>query len=141
MSKTISHRITIKASPDKVFKALSTLEGLRSWYTPHVEGSAGHGKEAAFKFTGREPFRWRFIELVPNSRVRWECVEGPGSASGTTVTFRLSDKGNGRTTLECDHEEWPDEHESLPTCNTFWGILMGHLRDYAENAKGVPAFH
>ena len=25
--------------------------------------------------------------------------------------------------------------------NTLWGILMGHLRNYAETAKPVPAFN
>jgi uncharacterized protein YndB with AHSA1/START domain len=137
----ISHKITVQAAPDRVFKALSTEEGLTGWYTPRLEGGVGEGRDAVFKFTGQDPFRWRFVELTPDSRVRWECVEGPGAASGTTVTFRLFDKGDGRTSVEFDHDGWPESHPSFITCNTFWGILMGHLKNYVETAKAIPAFH
>jgi len=41
----------------------------------------------------------------------------PGAASGSTVTFRLS----------------------ATTCNTLWGILMGHLKAYAETSTRFPA--
>jgi uncharacterized protein YndB with AHSA1/START domain len=139
MSK-ISHKITIDAPADRVFKALSTAEGLKGWYTADLEGKVGQGKEAIFKFTGQEPFRWKFAELAPNS-VRWECIEGPGAAAGTAVTFRLSDKGKGRTTLEFDHDDWPDSDGAFATCNTLWGILMGHLKNYAEAGRANPAFN
>jgi uncharacterized protein YndB with AHSA1/START domain len=137
----ISHKITIQASPDRVFKALSTAEGLKGWYTPQLEGRVGEGKEGVFKFTGHPSFRWRFAEFTPDSRVRWECVEGPGPAAGTTVTFRLRDTGDGRTSVECDHDGWPESDPGFTTCNTLWGILMGHLKNYAETAKAAPAFH
>ena len=136
----ISHKITVQAAPDRVFQVLSTAEGLKGWYTPQLEGRVGEGKEVVLKFTGQEPFRWRLTESTPNSRVRWECVEGPGTAAGTTVTFRLVDKGDGRTSVELDHDGWPESHPAFTTCNTFWGILMGHLKDYAETAKATPAF-
>ena len=135
-----SHKIRIKAPRERVFKALSTAEGLKGWYTPQLQGDVAQGREAVFSFTGRDPFRWRFAELSPNSRVRWECIEGPGSAAGTTVTFRVSDTGDGRTVVECDHEGWPQTDDAFTTCNTLWGVLMDHLRTYAETAKPAPAF-
>ena len=88
----------------------------------------------------REPFRWRFAKLSPNTRVRWECVEGPGAAAGTTVTFRLTETPEGQTLVECDREGLAGSHEAFTTCNTLWGILMGHLKNYAETAKPAPAF-
>ncbi len=137
----ISQKITIQAAPDRVFKVLSTAEGLKGWYTPQLEGSVGEGKDVVFKFAGQEPFRWRVVESTPNSQLRWECVAGPGAAAGTTATFRLSDKGDGRTSVEFDHDGWPESDPSFTTCNTFWGILMGHLKNYVETAKPTPAFH
>ncbi len=137
---TLSHKIHINAPQDRVYKALSTSEGLKSWYTPHLEGEVRQGGTAVFRFTDKEPFRWKFVEISPNSRVRWECVEGPGAARGTAVTFRLSDKGDGRTVVECDHDGWPDSHEAFTLCNTLWGILMGHLKNYAETTEPAPAF-
>src|SRR5260370_21608419 len=96
----ISHKITIQATPDRVFKALSTAEGLKAWYTPQVDGGVGEGKDVVFKFAGQEPFRWRVVESTPNSQLRWECAAGPGAAAGSTVTFPLSATRSGRASVE-----------------------------------------
>ena len=139
MTKT-SHEIRIQAPLDRVFRAVSTAEGLKGWYTPDLEGEVGADQEFVLRFASREPFRWKVAQLQPNSFARWECLEGPGAAPGTMVTFRVSDAGDGRTEVKCDHEGWPESHEALATCNTLWGILMHHLKNYAETEKPEPAF-
>jgi uncharacterized protein YndB with AHSA1/START domain len=63
----------------------------------------------------------------------------PGAASGSTVTFRLSATTDGRTQVELDHEGFEDSDEVVKTCNTLWGILMGHLKAYAETSTRFPA--
>jgi uncharacterized protein YndB with AHSA1/START domain len=137
---TISHEIRIAAPRDRVYAALSTRDGLTSWHTADLEGDVEEGEEALFRFNGREPFRWRFLELTPESRVRWECTKGPGAAAGTTVTVRLSDTTDGRTQVELDHDGFSDSDGAAKTCNTLWGILMGHLKTYAETAVPSLAF-
>ena len=119
---------------------LIDIRGLKGWYTPHLKGEVGADREFVLRFTGREPFRWKVAELSPDSLARWECLEEHGAASGTTVTFRVSDVGDDRTAVECDHEGRPESHEALATCNTLWGILMHHLRNHAETEKPEPAF-
>ena len=133
-----SHRIRIKAQPDQVYKAVSTTEGLKGWFTPDIEGDVAPGKTALFRHEGRDNFRWKFTEMTPATLSRWECVEGPGAAAGTKVMFRL--KADGQTTVvECDHDEWPDKHGAFEACNTLWGILMGRLKEYSETGKSHPA--
>ena len=39
----IVHEIKVKASRDRVFAALATLDGLKSWHTARTEGTAGVG--------------------------------------------------------------------------------------------------
>jgi uncharacterized protein YndB with AHSA1/START domain len=138
MSKT-SHKITINATKSRVFDALSTKDGLKGWYTPQVEGEVGEGETVVLGFKDEVPFHWRFVEVASPTRIKWECVEGPGAAAGTRVDFRLSDR-DGHTTVECDHEGFSEADKALRSCNTLWGILMGRLRDYAETAKPAPAF-
>jgi uncharacterized protein YndB with AHSA1/START domain len=135
----LAHKVHIDAARDRTFDALSTTEGLKSWYTPNIEGEVAQAQEAIFRFTGRRPFRWRVVELTPDSRARWECVEGPGNAAGTTVMFHLSDDGDG-TVVELEHEGWPDGDDAFTTCNTLWGTLVDHLREYAETGRPDPAF-
>jgi uncharacterized protein YndB with AHSA1/START domain len=138
---TLSHKVTVNAPQERLFQALSTVEGLRGWYTPKIEGAVDKDHEAVFRFTDEEPFRWKFIEIKPNSLVRWKCIAGPGEAVGTTVTFGVSGKGAYQSVVECDHEGWPDGNGALKTCNTLWGMLMGHLKKYAETGHADPVFN
>ena len=137
MNKT-THRIRIKAQPGRVYTALATADGLKGWFTPDIEGKVEPGQTALFRHDGRDSFRWKFVEMTPDTNSRWECVEGPGAAAGTKVLFDL--KGDGSTTVvECNHESWPEGHDAFNSCNTLWGILMGRLKDYSETGKSQPA--
>jgi uncharacterized protein YndB with AHSA1/START domain len=140
MAKT-SHRINVGAPKSRVFNALTTLNGLKGWYTPHIQGGLAAGETAIFSFTDEDPFHWQFVELVPPVQVRWRCVQGPGRAAGTAVTFRLSEHKDGRTTVECDHEGFDESDKALGSCNTLWGILMDRLRKFSETDKPQPAFN
>jgi uncharacterized protein YndB with AHSA1/START domain len=73
----VAHKIRIKAPRADLFEALSTVEGLTGWYTPHLDANVAKGNEVTFRFAGREPFRWKITELSPTSRVRWDCIERP----------------------------------------------------------------
>lgn len=137
---TLSHRIRISAPRDRVYLAISTRNGLTGWYTADLQGDPGRGEEALFKFAGHEPFRWRFTELSPGSRLRWECTEGPGAAAGTTATFSLSQTTDGRTQVDLDHDGFRGSDPALAACNTLWGILLGHLKSYEETEVPSPAF-
>jgi uncharacterized protein YndB with AHSA1/START domain len=89
---------------------------------------------------GESHFDGASLRLSPDSRVRWECTEGPGQAAGTRVTFRLVEVPDGRTQIELGDDGWNEGDRALKTCNTLWGILLGHLRAYAETAGPSPAF-
>ena len=134
-----SHKIRLHAAPDHVHQALTTQVGLQSWFTPHVEDQVSEGHKVKMSFGGKEPFRWRMSSFKPATRMHWECLEGPGSVKGTSVTCTLSNQG-GQTVLECDHDGWPKGHEAFATCNTLWGILMRRLKEYAETGTANPAF-
>lgn len=134
------HKITVNAPAAKIFNAISTIEGLKGWYTPTIEGNTAKGQEATFLFSGKKSFRWKFVEIKPFTHVKWECLEGPGAARGTSVSFSIEEKGPHQASVDCDHDNWPDGHGAIKTCNTLWGILMGHLKQYAESGHPDPAF-
>ena len=50
----IIHRVRIKASPDKVFWALSTIEGLAAWWTENTSGTTDVGKTIALAHLQKE---------------------------------------------------------------------------------------
>ena len=133
-----SHKIRVHATPDQVYQALSTKDGLKGWFTAQMDGEVGEGQDVRMHFKGKESFGWHLAQVKPG-HVRWNCTEGPGSAKGTSLTYVLKGEG-GDTVIECDHDGWPEEHEALATCNTLWGMLMGHLKTFAETGKPAPAF-
>jgi uncharacterized protein YndB with AHSA1/START domain len=135
----ISHEIRISASLADVFKTISTIDGLKGWYTTRVEGEMAAGKAIRVHADGRPPFSWRISELRPPTGTTWECIEGPGTAPGATATFRLSTK-DSRTQVQLDYEGMAEDNPAFATCNTLWGTMLGHLKQYAETGKASPAF-
>jgi uncharacterized protein YndB with AHSA1/START domain len=139
---THSHRILINAPKREVFNAITTEEGLRGWYTPTTQGGAGHGEQIKLHFKTKEgPLHWKIEVTEPGTTVRWECLEGPGSAAGTKAIFHLVEKGEGSTSVDLDHEGKDESDDKLRVCNTMWGVLMSHLKKYAETKNPEPAFH
>ena len=138
---TNAHSIRIDAPEQEIIAALTTRVGLQGWYTPKVEGATGKGSEVVLHFSGKEgPFRWKIREAGQDNEVIWDCLDGPGASSGTAVVFRLAGSNERGTTLELDHEGLDEEDEKNKVCNTMWGALMLHLKNYVETKHPQPAF-
>ncbi len=140
--KKSEHKATVEAPASEVFKAITTAEGLKGWYTKEVKGDPGKTNgEFTLSFPKHEgPFSWKVTSLKPESEIAWECTAGPGQAKGTKAVFRLAPKGEGKTTVELQHEGFEDTDEKIKTCNTLWGGLLFHLKEYAEKHQPEPAF-
>lgn len=136
----IDHEIKIDAPVEKTFQALSTLNGLKSWHTAHIDGKADLHGVLTFSGTGKPVFRWKIAQVEPNKKLVWECLEGPGDSVGTKVAYKLSKTDDGRTLVELSHQAWPHEQGNFRKCNTLWGILLHHLKNYVETGKSEPAF-
>ena len=136
----ISHEIKIKATPDHVFAALTKVDELKAWHSGHVSGHDRVGGVLHIEGSGKPGFDWKVTELSPPKRVGWICTAGPGDSVGTTVLFELSLADQGRTLVECTHGGWPGTHGNYRKCNTLWGVLLHHLRQYVETGKPAPAF-
>jgi uncharacterized protein YndB with AHSA1/START domain len=136
----IQHEIKIQATPERVFQALARVEDLRAWHSAQVQGSGGVGGVLTFEHTGGPTFHWEVAESVPQKRVAWKCTAGPGDSVGTTVSFDLAPTADGRTLVELAHKGWPGTHGNYRKCNTYWGVLLHHLKQYLETGACRPAF-
>lgn len=135
----IDHEIKVSAPPERVFAALTTLEGVKGWHTPNASGDGSVGSEWVFAFADHPEFRWEITQSDAPGRVAWRCTRGPGDSVGTTATFVITPVAD-RTLLELQHAGWPGTHGNFRKCNTTWGVLLHHLRDYAETGYAAPAF-
>lgn len=67
-------RVLVKARPDEVFDAIATLDGLRGWWTPLVEGSTSSGGDLRFEFEGLDQHIMMHVDASHQSTlVRWTC--------------------------------------------------------------------
>lgn len=135
----INHEITIKAPVARVFKALTTLNDLKSWHGSHMSGEATLNGVLTSKVKDKPTFQWKIIACKPEQNVAWECIEGPGDSVGTQAIFNLSPTKDGRVLVEFSHTQWPGEHGNYRKCNTLWGVLLHHLKHYVETGVVAPA--
>jgi uncharacterized protein YndB with AHSA1/START domain len=134
----ILHRVGIKSSsPEDVYAALATIEGLSGWWTTDTQGKTDVGGVIEFRFVpGGIDMKVRGLE--PGRRVTWEVVGGPEEWIGTTVTFDLKQEDDFTIVL-FKHEGWKEEVEFMYHCSTKWGSFLLSLKSLLETGTGAPA--
>ncbi|WP_034090292.1 SRPBCC family protein [Streptacidiphilus albus] len=135
----ILHRIgVVTPSPEKVYEALTTVEGLAGWWTVDTGGDAAVGGTLAFRFPPVGGFDMEVVELRPSERVVWRVVDGPEEWIGTTVTWDLRQDGD-YTIVLFSHEGWREPVEFMHHCSTKWGSYLMSLKSLLETGAGAPA--
>jgi uncharacterized protein YndB with AHSA1/START domain len=128
----ILHRVGAAAPPQRVYQALTTLEGLRGWWIADTQGDPRPGGTIDFGFTDMQ-----VVESAPDRRVRWRCTRGPQEWVGTEVTFDLSPK-EGQTFVVFKHSGWKEPVEFMHHCSTKWAIFLMSLKSLIETGTGNP---
>nr|MDT0664619.1 SRPBCC domain-containing protein [Micromonospora sp. DSM 115978] len=124
-------------SPDKVYDALTTIEGLSGWWTVDTSGSSGEvGGVIEFRF-GPGGFDMQVVELEPAKRVVWQVVDGPAEWVGTTVTWELNQAGD-YTVVLFSHAGWREPVEFMHHCSTKWAVYLLSLKALLETGTGNP---
>jgi uncharacterized protein YndB with AHSA1/START domain len=141
----IVHRVGIKSSLASVYQALSTVEGVASWWTDDVSGAARIGDTLTFNFrlpTGelKGSMVMAVRELQAPTRVVWECVDGPAEWIGTMISFDLVDE-DAQTTVKFAHRGWREEVDFTAHCSMKWAVFLLSLRDYVQTGRGQPSPH
>ena len=132
----ILHRVGIKSSPDEVYKALTTREGLAAWWTNNTQGESNVGGVLQFRF-GNGGFDMKVLELDPAKRVLWQVVDGPKEWIGTKVSWELRQESDYAIVL-FKHEDWKEPVEFMHHCSTKWGLFLMSLKSLVETGKGAP---
>ncbi|ADP79233.1 SRPBCC family protein [Pseudofrankia inefficax] len=135
----ILHRVGVKAvTPEKVYEALTTVEGLAGWWTDDTKGDGDVGGVLQFRFPPVGGFDMRVVELLPPERVAWRVVDGPEEWVGTTIDWELRQSGD-YTIVLFSHEGWREPGEFMHHCSTKWGSFLLSLKALLETGVGAPA--
>lgn len=137
----LQHAISIAANPDQVFDAVSTEDGLASWWTPNVQiRGEGEAERYVFGFDDgsvRAVFSLR--ERQEPERLVLACVGGIEDWQGTELVFAV-EPIEGGTLVRFDHAGWTTEDWYYRQCNSTWGHLMYHLKRACEEGVDDPFF-
>ncbi len=133
----ILHRIGVEhSSPEQVYEALTTLDGLSGWWAEKTSGETGMGGVIEFRF-GPGGIDMRVAELVPGRTVRWDVADGPAEWIGTSVQFDLRQDGDWTIVL-FRHEGWREPVEFMHHCSTKWATFLMSLKQLLETGTGAP---
>jgi hypothetical protein len=133
----ILHKVGIKSSsPDDVYKALTTIEGLSEWWTTTTQGDNNIGGVLQFRF-GNGGFDMKVLEFESARRVLWQVVDGPEEWIGTKISFDL-DQRDDWTIVLFKHADWKAPVEFMHHCSTKWAVFLLSLKSLLETGKGAP---
>ena len=134
MTYAIKHLFHINASLEKVFEAISTINGMTNWWTTKITGNSELGGVIHFRFPESGP-DMKVIERKVNEKISWECVESPFGWVGNTFTFAL-DENEGKTRVRFSHDGWNEQDDFYAACCFSWGRYLESLRQYCQTGNG-----
>jgi len=125
----------INAPIQKVFHALSSIDGLSNWWTNDTSGSAVLDGIIKFRFAGSGGPDMKVIEQETNKKISWKCIDSPHGWVGHTFTFLL-DENEEKTRIRFSHSGWEVQDDFYAICSFSWGRYMESLRQYCQYEKG-----
>jgi uncharacterized protein YndB with AHSA1/START domain len=135
----ILHRVGVKnGSPEKVYDALTTVDGLAGWWTDDTSGNGDVGGVLEFRFPPVGGFDMEVVELQPRQRVAWRVVDGPEEWIGTTIHWDLR-QDDDYTIVLFKHQGWKEQVEFMNHCSTKWASYLLSLKSLVETGEGAPA--
>jgi uncharacterized protein YndB with AHSA1/START domain len=131
--------LRVRTSPDELFDALTTTEGLTAWWTD-AAGSGLAGGELRFAFGHPDPAVMHVDEATRPSSVRWTVTACPVEPAwvGTHPTFTITPAGAGASELHFRHHGLTSELDCIDQCTLGWNHYLESLRRYVEVGRGMP---
>jgi len=136
---SIRHQVNIAAAPRAVWRALTTAEGLMSWWVDEARVEARPGGRVVLTSEGDdgEPLEERgiFHELRPTRRIEiaWDS-NSPAPTRGSRVQFSIARDGDEtRVSLVHSGGEFLDDEEVRSDFDRTWRQALLGLRSVLED--------
>ncbi len=131
----ILHEVTIAASPDKVYQAIT--EEQARWWTSQAVAQPKVGSVGEFSFPSGFVIKMEIANLEPGNKVDWIVKQGRPEWLGTHVTWDLTPVDNG-TKVRFGHRNFASAEGSLAGASYTWAWYLTSLKDYVETGIGRP---
>ena len=133
----IRHNVIIKTTPEKIYEAITTEEGLANWWTKQAIAKPELGFVNIFTF-GTFRNEMKVTMLNPNKKVEWHCINSIEEWIDTDISFDFEEK-DGQTILRFVQSGWRGVPDTFAGCNYDWGRFMTSLKLFCETVTGTPS--
>ncbi|GEM_PF-217888 len=136
-----ARRIAFRAPRERVCDAISTLDGLRGWWTTIVGGSAAAGDELRLGYAGLdESITMRVDDASRPASLQWTCLAHIrfDDWNGTRVTFDLVEREAETCELSFRHVGLAPDLACCSVCEPGWDRFLASLAGYIERGEGAP---
>ena len=134
----IHHQLTIQAPIAKVFAAVSTPDGLASWWTMRSSGSSETGDTLQLYFDPEHDWKAEVVSSEPPQVLELQMTEAMDDWLGTRILFELSSVDGQATTLKFAHLGWEELTDHFRISSYCWANHLRCLARYLELGEVVP---
>ena len=134
---TIKHLIHFDTDIQNVYNAISTIDGLRKWWTIQTSGISELNEIIDFRFGEQYFVQMELIEMERNKMIRWKCIQAEPDWIGTVITFEM-EAVEDKIRLRFSHDKWPTHSDFFAHCNLSWAKYLLSLKLYVERGIGAP---
>lgn len=133
----IYHTFPIKASVEKVFRGISTSEGIDRWWTKASLGAPQ--LNSIYKLSFGPGYDWsaKVTKFIDNNAFELTMTDSDKDWKGTKVGFTLSPKNN-TVEVQFYHSGWPHANEHFKISCYCWAMYLRILKRYVELGEHVP---
>ena len=132
----IYHNFVIKASVAEVYKEISTVRGLNSWWTKKAEGKPII--ETIYHLHFGEGYDWEaeVTKCEQDKRFELQMTIADKEWMKTKIGFKLT-ANNEQTEVEFYHKGWDSKSDNYKQSNYYWALYLRILRRHVEYGEKV----
>lgn len=134
----IVQELMLEATPEHVFHALTTPEGIAGWWSNRVTAEPVVGALTEVRFESGV-FQLEMTDLEVGKQVHWRVRRSPHDWEGSTITWDLTPISQGTRLLFGQHDLTVGATGySIEQTRAGWEYFLVSLKSYLETGKGTP---
>jgi len=145
-NRAIELEVIILATPDEIWDALTSAEGLARWFPPIAEGGGSPGSDLLLSWGRGIDWRTRLTAWDENRHLQWSDPPkndsaNPGEMIQMAVDWYIETITGGRCVVRLVHSgfgadaDWNDQYSAN---KEGWTYFLFNLRHYLEHHLGTP---
>lgn len=142
MARSIILAIEIDAPAPDIYRAITTQDGLASFWTSDVTATAEVGAELRFGFPEAPvDLQMTVAELEADRMIRWTC-HGPWPHwAGTEVAWTIVESDPAHNLVVFEHAGWSEDQPAAEfgSVAMVWARVLLALETYIRTGAAAPA--